>query len=231
MQFQPTIIFATSNEGKIHSMKKWVKSYGIKVKKLSNQKILRDFDEPQEGSIEEIALKKILYFRDSINKPFVVQDSGFFLKAKNGFPGRYVKPILEDLGLTGLLNLVPPDNRECYFRDILAFWSPTYEEVKSQYKKSLKYYPAEIFASEVHGRLAEQPAQIKRKEMWSELWTVFIPDGFTVTLSEMNKLENEKFQSLTRNNPDNNCFLKFANWIQSNYQFLYRQGELFESIR
>lgn len=227
------VVFATSNSGKVHSMRKWLKNYDITVVKYPNTKDIEEFKEPQEGTLEEIAREKALYFKKRFPRPLVVQDSGFFIKAVGGFPGRYVKSTLKDLGINGLLNLKPvvEGDRDCFFRDVLAFWSQTYEKYHKKNKRSTDYYPAKIFVTEVHGKLAIKPSKVRRNEMWSELWTIFIPEGFEVTLAEMDEAEQEKFASQIRLRPECNCFIQFAEWISSNKIYLYPQPELeFEDI-
>ena len=120
------IVFATTNNGKIHSMRKWVKKYGIKVSKHRKHSDFEKLIEPQEGPLENIARQKALFFRERISKPLVVQDSGFFIKSLGGFPGHLVKPILSDIGIDGLLKLVGGHNRDCFFFFFFLFLFPLY---------------------------------------------------------------------------------------------------------
>lgn len=210
----PSLIFVTSNKGKVASMRKWVEP-DIKVYRY--RKAI-NFSEDKDHTVEQTAQDKIRQVKNEIKQPFVVQDSGFFLEAKEGYPGPHVNHVLNTMGIDGLLKLVPEDNRGCFFKDVLAFWSPTYQ-------KRFGKDAAAIFVGKVHGHVAMKPSTSTRKEMWSALWTIFIPDGFNSTLAEMDEKEQERFAATIRSKLESNCFLQFAQWIKDHLEFMSVQGE------
>ncbi len=211
-----TIIFVTSNKGKVLTMKKWVSSSEIGVRRYTGK---IDIPERQLSSVEEIAKYKAFEFSHKLQVPFVVQDSGFYLDAFPGFPGPNIKYVLSTIGVDGILNIVPKENRRCHFEDVLAFWSPKFQKPDE----------IEIFVGKVHGTVAYSQSEVRRKGAWSDLWKIFIPDGFDTTLAAMDEEAQSKF-SETRNDVNMNCFAAFADWIKANMGYLYVPQRLFDEL-
>lgn len=210
------VFFLTTNSAKIKSMTRWSDMVDIKItpmKTPSNQ------PERKDDSIENIAKFKILDNKNFVNANFVVHDSGFFLDAVPGFPGPNVNHTLTTIGLEGILNMTPKDNRKCCFKNVLAFWSPSLEI--NQPKN-----PIIFFKSEVKGFIAELPAKNNIKEAWSELWRIFIPEGYKLPFADLKKFDREKFEE-TQNLPHNNTFALFAKWYKTHHDLFYIQKTLF----
>lgn len=213
------IAFITSNRGKVKSLKKWLKPYGLVVKAQSP---LATQPERKQETIEKTALFKVLDHKAQASCPFIVQDGGFFLDAYPGFPGPYVNHILGTLGIRGILDMVPNGNRSCSFRDALAFWSPALEQLDPQ-------NPVRLFVSEIHGSVASQPSRGRNAEAWSDLWTIFVPEGFTSTLAAMDSHELLQFE-LLQDKREHNCFVAFAEWITHHQEYLHKQKSLIDLI-
>lgn len=198
-------------------MRKWVEPLGIRVYKY-RKKI--DVPERKISLVEEVAKRKALDICDIVRKPFVVQDSGFFLEAFPGYPGPDVNRVLSTLGVEGLLAMLPQEKekRGSYFEDVLAFWSPTMSDPRTPF----------IFKSRVHGTIAYKPSENKRSEAWSALWTIFVPDGFESTLAAMDEEEQIRFAKEVRSDPKSNCFVAFAKWLEFHSHFLYMQTTMEE---
>jgi len=213
------IYFITSNEGKLVSMRKWVEPLGIRVHKYRKR---INIPERKLSSVEETAKFKAIDICATVAAPFVVQDSGFYLAAIPGFPGPDINRALSTIGIAGLLEMIAGEvgKRECYFEDVLAFWSPTLED---------RLEPV-LFKSRVYGRVATQSSPNLREEAWSALWTIFIPTGFDSTLAAMSKEEQRRFADETRNSKESNSFLAFAEWIRANIHYLYLQKSLDELL-
>jgi XTP/dITP diphosphohydrolase len=217
------IYFITTNNGKITSMRKWVEPLGIKVIKY-RKKI--NIPERKLSSVEEVASFKAMDICKIVEKPFVVQDSGFYLDAIPGYPGPDVNRVLSTIGISGLINLIPKEEnkRNCYFEEVLVFWSPSLKDLNKPV----------VFKAKIRGTLALTPTENNRKEAWSSLWTVFVPNGFNSTLATMNKEEQDRYASEVRSSPESNCFIGFAEWLKQNIHYLYvqeRMDELFYKPR
>lgn len=215
-----SINFLTSNDGKVKSFRRLVEPIGIKVyiKRPSKEQ-----PERKDDSLKEITKFKILDNNDRMKANFIVQDSGFYLSAKPGFPGPNVNHVLSTIGIDGILSMLPADERSCYFKNVLAFWSPRLKEIDPN-------NPIRYFTSELHGTVATRPSKTNRKDAWSDLWKIFIPSGNNVTLSEMNRKELDLFHE-SQNKPESNAFMLFANWLEKNINTLYVQASLFDVLK
>ncbi len=132
------IYFATMNSGKVNSLQRDLSKYGID---LVQEEI--DLIEPRSSEVKDIAESKIHQAYLQIQMPCIIIDAGFYIESLNGFPRAYVNFALETIGLEGLLLLVDGKNRECQFRDCLAYMD----------KELLR---PEFFFSVVKGKLANE---------------------------------------------------------------------------
>ena len=170
------IYFATSNKGKVGSISQALSQYKIKVIHVS-----LDLPEPRSDDLREIAEAKVLYAYRKIKKPCLVLDSGFYIKSLNGFPRTFVNFALETIGIEGILKLAEGQNRECEFRNCLAYLDKKLKE------------PV-FFEFKVRGRLALSRQGKSGKHHWSELFFIFIPNGQNKTLAEMPFAEYQKWR-------------------------------------
>jgi XTP/dITP diphosphohydrolase len=210
------LFFLTSNKAKVKTMRRWLSSIG----KVYLRRPPINQPERKDESIERIATFKIMDNKDYIKSHFVVHDSGFYLDAIPGFPGPNVNHTLSTIGIEGILEMIPMDRRSCYFKNVLAFWSPNLE-------KNFPKNPIRYFTSEVRGSIAIKPTENNTNEAWSDLWRIFIPYGYNSTLAEMGKKEREAFYE-SQNTPDKNTFVAFAKWLTNNISSLYVQARLFD---
>ena len=210
------VYFLTSNSGKVKSMRRLVEPFGIKVYKNN---VPKDQPERKGSSLEEIAKFKILDNKNKVNSSFVVNDGGFYISARPGFPGPDVNHTLTTIGIEGLLEMTPKDNRNCFFKNVVAFWSPRLEEIDPK-------NPIRIFINELYGTIAMQPSKVENSNAWSDLWKIFVPKGQKLTLSDMNRKELDKYHE-SSNKPENNAFTLFADWFSKNKFKLFHQKNLF----
>lgn len=102
MDKQETVYFVTSNEKKFTSLRGQLSSVGIDLKQLTY-----DFDEGRELDIKKVAMSKLEQAKNAFpGKRLIVDDRGFFIPALNGFPGPFVKLLLESFSYKGLLKLM-----------------------------------------------------------------------------------------------------------------------------
>jgi XTP/dITP diphosphohydrolase len=83
------------------------------------------FIEIQSLSQEEVLQNKISQIqRLGEERPFIVDDSGFYLNAYRFFPGVMTKFVFETIGYDGVLRLLPEGvDRSAYFRSIVGLCS------------------------------------------------------------------------------------------------------------
>lgn len=106
------MIFVTSNPHKFDEARKiipWLERYSMEL------------IEPQD-SIELVAMHKAIYAYSKIRKPLIVEDTGLFLDALDGFPGEYSVWLYKKIGCKGILDLLRDrENRNGVMRTEIAY--------------------------------------------------------------------------------------------------------------
>ena len=96
------LYFVTSNSKKFESLNKMLSPIGVTLLRLEY-----DFDEGRELSIEDVAKNKLKQAKQAFpDKKLIVDDRGFFIPALNGFPGPFVKLLLDSFSYKGLIKLM-----------------------------------------------------------------------------------------------------------------------------
>ena len=83
-----------------------------------------DLEVPEHRSddVAEIAREKARYAYGQLNIPLIVDDTGFFIDALNGFPGPYAAYVLNSIGNAGILKLMEGiSDRTARFTTGIAF--------------------------------------------------------------------------------------------------------------
>jgi XTP/dITP diphosphohydrolase len=68
--------------------------------------IILDVPEHRSNNVAEIAREKARYAFGQLNTPLIVDDTGFFIDALDGFPGPYAAYVLNTIGNAGILKLI-----------------------------------------------------------------------------------------------------------------------------
>jgi len=85
-----------------------------------------DIPEYRSDDVGEIARKKAEYAYAALGSPVMVDDTGFFIAALNGFPGPYAAYVLSTLGNDGILKLMDGvRDRHAYFETAVAWADPS----------------------------------------------------------------------------------------------------------
>jgi XTP/dITP diphosphohydrolase len=81
-----------------------------------------DLPEYRSDDVGEIARGKAQYAYSQLKTPLIVDDTGFFIDALNGFPGPYAAYVLHSIGNPGILKMMEgiPD-RTARFTTAIAF--------------------------------------------------------------------------------------------------------------
>ena len=95
------IVFVTGNKGKFAEVRDILLTFGIEVIQDKN-----GYPELQEDELEPIAAYGAQYVANKLNMPVMVDDSGIFIKALNGFPGPYSRFVEDRLGNPKVLKLM-----------------------------------------------------------------------------------------------------------------------------
>lgn len=182
------IIFVTHNKGKIASAQKHFKKLSFKIFEY-------DLEEPRSDDVEYISKIKVMEAYELVKKPCISLDAGFFIDALNGFQRAFVNFALETINIEGILKLMEnKENRKCRFKECLSFYDG----------KELKQ-----FVSHHEGTLSFEMLGIDSDKKWSDLWYIFIPNGFSKTLAQMTDEERATRDKVTN---EVNSMKLFADW-------------------
>jgi non-canonical purine NTP pyrophosphatase (RdgB/HAM1 family) len=76
----------------------------------------------RDVDVGEIARGKAQFAWDNLERPLIVDDTAFSVKALKGFPGPYAAYVLDTLGYQGILRLLEgAEDREAYFETAIAY--------------------------------------------------------------------------------------------------------------
>jgi len=115
-----TIYFATGNKGKWDEAAEVAAQFGVRLKRVRGVKI-----EIQSDNLQEIASFAASEACKATFRPVVTEDSGFFVRALDGFPGPYSSYVYKTLGCEGILQLLHSErNRDASFRAAVAYCKP-----------------------------------------------------------------------------------------------------------
>ena len=204
------LTFVTTNQGKVDFLR-------IVLEPLIAQGVVQGLDmhselelvEVQANSLAEICHAKAVEAFKVLQRPLVVQDSGFAIAALNGFPGPYTKYVLETVGVDGLLKLMEGQtDRRCGFVACVGYADEAgairvFEEPRP-YFGTLR----ETRASPLQGGAV---ARAWGHES-SSLFEVFVPDDAAcagLALAEMTVDQLTEYRR-TRDS----AFKAFANWLR-----------------
>jgi XTP/dITP diphosphohydrolase len=81
-----------------------------------------EIPEFRDDDVGVIAGEKARYAWDVLRCPLIVDDTGFFVSALNGFPGPFAAYVLNTIGMEGILRLLEgAEDRSAYFETAIAF--------------------------------------------------------------------------------------------------------------
>ncbi len=119
------IIFVTGNRGKLREAKDILAAKDIEV--IQND---HGYPELQEDELEPIAAYGAKWAADELKMPVMVDDSGLFIHALNGFPGPYSAFVEENLGNQRVLKLMEDEtDRRATFKSVIGYCEPGGEPV------------------------------------------------------------------------------------------------------
>lgn len=179
------LYLVTGNTNKLEEARAILEPYGIWLEKAPVEGKL----EIQSDSLIDIALYAARDAYRRLRLPLIVDDSGLFIEALNGFPGPYSSYVYDKIGYQGILKLMESvRNREACFRTVAVLIHHAIEEV---------------FVGETCGVIAESP----RGTGGFGFDPIFIPDGYTVTYAEMTLEEKNKVSHRYK------AFSKLGEWV------------------
>lgn len=188
------LIFATSNSNKFFS--------AAEIFAPSSTKIIRhhlEINEIQGSDSVEIAIAKARSLRASIAGAFFVEDGSFHIEALGGFPGVYMKYVLETIGIVGFMRLLDGnENRRCYFQSAVAYSDDSGR--------------IEVFSSRRDGFRVSRDIATPVADGWSEIWRILELDSadesFPIASTAIPSALTEKWKR-------ENSFYQLAKWLEN----------------
>ena len=155
------ITYVTGNWAKLASAKKFLTPLGYEI-----DNIKLETPELQANDVTEVAKYSAQWAANELNRPVMKNDTGFFIKHLNGFPGAYMKYVDETLGIDGMLKLMEGvEDRSAYFKESIAYCEPGEEPI--------------VFEGITKGNIAFESAG---EYGWGIIDHLFIPEGENQTL-------------------------------------------------
>jgi len=97
----------TSNPGKYEEYHKFFEKMGLPI-----EWIRMKYPELQADTTEEVVIESLNYLISKGYRDFIVDDSGIFIDALNGFPGVYSSYVYKIIGLGGILKLLDGEKKQ-----------------------------------------------------------------------------------------------------------------------
>jgi non-canonical purine NTP pyrophosphatase (RdgB/HAM1 family) len=190
-----TIIFATSNDGKVKSLQRRFERLGVEGFKITKRTL--DLIEPQAVSSTEVAKYKAKQAFDVMQKPILVDDSSFHISALGGFPGPFIKYMLETIGIEGILSFMNgKEDRSAYFLSTLVYIDESGNE--------------HVFEDEpYYGVITNKIEDYESTKAWSKLSKIFIPTGSDKVLALMTDEDHARIDEKITNS-----YEKFCIWLK-----------------
>ncbi|MFD9107059.1 non-canonical purine NTP pyrophosphatase [Streptomyces bottropensis] len=163
------VAMCTGNTGKFRTAQEHLALWGIEV-----EQIPVELEEVQTTSVAEIAEHKARQAFAILQRPLFVEDSGFYIEEFGGWPGPMVKQALEAFGPYGFTHLADlTKNRTCRFASAAVYIDA---------KGGLRTFSDD---SRKPGSIAPAPDRGHGSRSWSDLWSIFVPEGSTSTLAAL----------------------------------------------
>ncbi|MFF4802302.1 non-canonical purine NTP pyrophosphatase [Streptomyces sp. NPDC001351] len=170
------VVMCTGNAGKFRTAQEHLVPWGVQV-----EQVRLELEEIQTTSVVEIAQHKARQAYAVLRRPLFVEDSGFYIEEFGGWPGPMVKQALEAFGPSGLTHLADlTKGRSCRFAS-----AAVYADADGRLK---------TFAEDGRkpGTIAAAPVRGSSSRSWSDLWSIFVPNGATTTLAALPEDEQNR---------------------------------------
>ena len=169
------IYFITSNQRKFTSLHKLLQPLGIDLQQLDY-----DFDEGRGLDIQTIAKSKLAQAKKVFpNKRLIIDDRGFFILTLKGFPGPFVKLLLDSFSYSGIIKLMQDETDR---RAIFSFAVGYFDGEKDH-----------IFVADEEGFIIDEPRGDNLHD-WTELLYIYGHPRFPgCSLAELNDEEWQEY--------------------------------------
>jgi XTP/dITP diphosphohydrolase len=120
MRGSSSVLFATSNRGKLEEARAILAPFGISVEQFDGKGI-----EIQADTTGEVAVYSSRGAATAAGRPVLVEDAGLYVDSLGGFPGPYSAYAFRTIGSAGIITLLRPSaSRAAKFVSSLAYCAP-----------------------------------------------------------------------------------------------------------
>lgn len=137
---------------------------------ISHQKV--DLEEIQSLDLKKIVKHKVRQAYDVVKGPVIVEDTSLEMKALGGLPGTFIKFFVEKMPLGEICSLVEGKDRSATAKCVFGYFDGENEN---------------YFEGSMEGSIALRPAG----DGAFGFGKIFVPTGFNITQSELNKEDHE----------------------------------------
>lgn len=178
-----SLVLVTQNKHKLAELRPLFQRFGVAFETTDLEK-----HEIRSNDVSKVALEAAKHAYAILKKPVVVDDTGLFITALEGFPGAYPGYVLDTIGKEGILKLMNEiENRNAKFVTAVGFVN----ESQSM-----------TFMGEMEGTIAETIMG----EGGFGYDPIFIPTGLSVTYAQLSFNEKVKISHRTK------AFTQFLEW-------------------
>lgn len=187
-----TVLFATSNRGKLTEARAILSPLGILVQSYDGKGV-----EIQADTTAEVAIRASESAAEKAKRPILVEDAGLYVDSLNGFPGPYSAYAFKTIGIVGMVKLLElaaggtSSDRAATFVSSLAFCRPGGEPV--------------LFEGRVAGTISRAP----KGNNGFGFDPIFVPNGSTKTFAELTLEEKSRISHRAV------AMRQFAEWFLS----------------
>ena len=205
MTMTKTITFVTSNKGKFAWLERALQLAG--VTHADAQMHAMDLVEIQSADLAEISLHKARQAYALLQKPVIVQDSGFYIKALNGFPGPFARYMFDQMGVQAIARLAGTlEDKTCSFDNVL-----TYIDGPDSYQQ-FHDSTGDLFT------LSEDVWPHDHPKQWASIWRILVPSGlgYTKPMAALSDEELDRYSMEARAyNPASSAIDLFADYLKN----------------
>lgn len=126
MDEKRTILFVTSNSGKLNEAKLALSQFGINIESINFDGEFPEIEEIQSSELRHVAKDKLtkavkIVKKSSSKLGVMVEDAGFFIDEFDGFPGVYSSYVHKTLGIKGIIKTLEGiENRDASFQCVIG---------------------------------------------------------------------------------------------------------------
>lgn len=177
------LVLVTQNKHKLAELRPLFEKFGVSFETTSVEKF-----EIRADDVEAVAHEAAITAYDALKRPVVLDDTGLFVDALNGFPGTYSAYVLKAIGNAGILRLMNNiDERAAKFVTAVGYADGD---------------AIQTFVGVMSGNIARTPAG----EEGFGYDPIFVPQGETRTYAQLSLSEKVNISHRTK------AFRKFLDW-------------------